>query len=410
MKRKFAKIVPAFLAVSLMVSSFPAFAADDEFEAGPGNPLDPETEARLNDDYLEYDEIEQLVDYYSPTMKTLWTTYNENKDSAKDVAKLKDSILSSAGNLSSSASDMANVAASLENVMTYVSGGPTTYASALYASEYLAIMGDQMALMVDSMSEVSPEMLKVQLIDSGRASLIAGAQSAMIGYQEIVLQRESLESAIELLETVYNSMLTQESIGMATHSSVLSAKQSLDSASAGLITIDIAEQSLRQTLCTLLGWDYDADIIIGDIPEVDFSRIDSMDPYADQATAEENNYTLRYDRMSLETLNGGSPEYQNMLRTIDSAVASIDSGLINLYNDVLQKKSDYDTAVASFELEQANMASADRKMSVQTISRLEYIQEENAYKTAEIAVKNAELALFQSMETYDWAVKGNYSF
>ncbi len=410
MKRKFAKIIPVFLAVSLMASSFLAYGASNADESGPGMPLDPETEARLTDDYLGYDEIEELVDNYSPTMKTLWTTYYDNKDSAKDVVKLKDSILSSAGNLTSSASDMRDVAASLENVMTYVSGGPASYASAVYAGEYLEIMGEQMTLMVDSMSEVSPEMLKVQLIDSGRASLIAGAQSAMIGYHQLLLSKETLENTIELLEAVYNSMQTQESIGMATNASVLSAKQSLDSAKAGLITIDIAEQSLKQTLCELLGWEYDADIVIGDIPEVDFSRIDKMDPNADKAAAEENNYTLIYDRLSFEKMTMGSAEYENMVRTIDSGIASIDAGLVNLYNDVLQKKSDYDTAVASLELEQVSMDAADRKWSVQTISRLEYLQEENAYKTAEINVKNAELALFQSMETYDWAVKGNYSF
>ena len=55
------------------------------------------------------------------------------------------------------------------------------------------------------------------------------------------------------------------------------------------------------------------------------------------------------------------------------------------------------------------MEAAERKLSVGSIGRLEYLQQENAYKTKEIAVRTAELNLFQAMETYDWALKGNLS-
>lgn len=37
------------------------------------------------------------------------------------------------------------------------------------------------------------------------------------------------------------------------------------------------------------------------------------------------------------------------------------------------------------------------------------MQQQNALKTKEIAVKTGDLSLFQAMETYDWAVKGNLS-
>lgn len=46
-------------------------------------------------------------------------------------------------------------------------------------------------------------------------------------------------------------------------------------------------------------------------------------------------------------------------------------------------------------------------MSVGTIGRLEYLQQKNSYAAKETAVKTADLALFQAMETYDQAVEGN---
>ena len=55
------------------------------------------------------------------------------------------------------------------------------------------------------------------------------------------------------------------------------------------------------------------------------------------------------------------------------------------------------------------METADRKWQLGTIGRLEYMQQQNSLKTKEIAVKTGDLSLFQAMETYDWAVKGNLS-
>ena len=83
--------------------------------------------------------------------------------------------------------------------------------------------------------------------------------------------------------------------------------------------------------------------------------------------------------------------------------------LVNLYNDVLQKRNELQTAKAAYELEKTKMETAERKWQLGTIGRLEYMQQQNSLKTKEIAVKTGDLSLFQAMETYDWAVKGNLS-
>ena len=96
-------------------------------------------------------------------------------------------------------------------------------------------------------------------------------------------------------------------------------------------------------------------------------------------------------------------------RNLRQQKEQIASKLTNLYNDVLQKQSELATAKAAYELEQTKMNAASQKLQLGTIGRLEYLQQENSLKNQEIAVKNAELALFQSMETYGWALEGNLS-
>ena len=273
----------------------------------------------------------------------------------------------------------------------------------------IAQQAEQMTLSADSLSAVTPEMLKVKMVDSTRAALVSGAQSAMIGYEQLLLQKESLEDSITLLEEVYKSTQTQASLGLATENAVLTARQNLESAQAGRLALDASEVKLRQSLCTLLGWEYNGNPEIRKVPEADLSRIGAMDPAADKQAAIDNNYTLKYNRLSYEQLTDGSVEQQNMARTIEDQTAAISSSLENLYNQVLQKRNEYQTAVAALELEKTKMEAADRKMSVGTIGRLEYLQQKNSYAAKETAVKTADLALFQAMETYDQAVEGNLS-
>jgi len=407
----FAALAALILAAALAVSlawTVPAYA--EEFVPGPGRPYDDATMARIQDNVLEYEEIGLLVDTYNPTLKNVKDTYSDTKDDYKDVDKLKNQIMEGSGSLADQAGQLSGMAGTFEDLLGYQNMvTPGTYAELVYSSEVLSQQAEQMTLSADSLSAVTPEMLKVKMVDSTRAALVSGAQSAMIGYEQLLLQKESLEDSITLLEEVYKSTQTQASLGLATENAVLTARQNLESAQAGRLAMDASEVKLRQSLCTLLGWEYNGNPEIRKVPEADLSRIGAMDPAADKQAAIDNNYTLKYNRLSYEQLTDGSVEQQNMARTIEDQTAAISSSLENLYNQVLQKRNEYQTAVAALELEKTRMEAADRKMSVGTIGRLEYLQQKNSYAAKETAVKTADLALFQAMETYDQAVEGNLS-
>jgi hypothetical protein len=406
-KRLWGRILPAALALSL--AAIPAAYAD-EFVPGPGQRYDDATLARLRDNVLEYDEIEMLIEEYNTTYKNLKESYVDTRDSGKDVTKMKSQILSGSGALSEQASELAGMAGMFKDALGYQSMvTPASYAELVYSSELLAQRAEQMTLSADTLTELSPEMLKIRMLDTAYAGLVSGAQSAMIGYQQLLLQKDSLADTLTLLEAVYQSSQTQAQAGLATQNDVLTARQNLEAAQAGMLTINVNQEKIRQTLCTMLGWQYNAVPEIRSVPAADLSRIERMNPEADKVTAIENNFTLRYNLLDYEKKTDGSIEQQNLERTLDQQREQIASSLVNLYNDVLQKRNEYQTAIAAYELEKTKMDAAERKLQVGTIGRLEYLQQKNAYVTKEIAVRNAELSLFQSMETYDWALKGNLS-
>ena len=237
MKKRLKRIIPAALALALAVTPLSAHAEEKE-EYGPGREYDDATLAHLEDNVIEYGELEELIDAYNPTLKNLWDTYRDNKDAAKDVAKLKDQIMSGSGQLLDAASQLSNGATQLEGMLGVsipgmaIDTSPATYAGMVYSSLLLEQQAEQMTLSADTLTEVTPEMLKVQVVDTSRAALIAGAQSAMIGYEQLLLQKESLEDSIGLLGDVLRSTEAQASLGLATQKDVLSARQTLDSAEA----------------------------------------------------------------------------------------------------------------------------------------------------------------------------------
>ena len=321
------RVIPAALALALAAAPVNAFAAtkavqatgvadENGFISQPGNEYDDATMKKLADNMLEYDEIGKLVEVYSQTFKTVKETYSDKKDAAKDVVKLKSKLLDSSGELADTASTLkGSLDAAKEMIGKVPAMTPTNYAQLYYCSELMDYQADAIALQGDSLEQVSPEQMHIKLVDSTRAALTAGAQSAMIGYKQLKLNEESLESGLTLLEAVYQSTQNQAANGLATQSQVLSARQQLESTQATKLTLTSSEQKLRQTLCTMLGWKYDAKPEIKDVPAADLTRIDGMNPEKDKQAAQDNNFTIRYNVLDLDNKDAGSVEYQNLQRS-----------------------------------------------------------------------------------------------
>lgn len=411
MKKMIKRVVPAALAMSLAVA--PAASYGSEFQPSPGSPYAPEVMAKLEDNTMEYGEIEMLIDTYNTNLKNLRESYADSKDSMKDIAAVKDTIEDSSDMILDGASQMSNAAAQLENSIGFglpipgLTFAPGTYAELVYNAAVLEYQAEQVLLSADQLTEMSPEMMKIQMIDSPRAMLISGAQSLLIAYENIRVQKAMIVDAVELAEAAVQTTERLASVGMGTVNEVNAAKQGLSTARAGLITLEAAEVNLRQQLCTMLGWAYDADPEIPAIPAVDVSRVDAMNLEADIQSALSSNFTLKYNRLSEDTLTDGSVQMENLHRTIQAEEAEIATSMTKLYHDVLQARSDLYNAQTTQGQEQTNLAAADRKWSLGMISKMEHMQAQNAYTTAEINVRVAELALLQALETYDWAVKGN---
>ena len=66
----------------------------------------------------------------------------------------------------------------------------------------------------------------------------------------------------------------------------------------------------------------------------------------------------------------------------------------------------YDEAALNLEVSQRSMNKASVQYQVGSISRLEYLQAESGFVSAQTGLEVKRLALLQAMENYSWIVKG----
>ena len=96
--------------------------------------------------------------------------------------------------------------------------------------------------------------------------------------------------------------------------------------------------------------------------------------------------------------------------SVEEAEQKMTIKMQELYNDVLKKKAEYEAALTGYESALISKQSADVMRQMSMVGETEYIGLQLQYLQKMSEKEAADIALFQAMETYDWAVKGLASY
>ena len=376
-----------FLTLSL-AAALAGAAPAGALAASPEFARTPEEWERLRDNTLEYEEIPDLIREYNSTVQNNMISYGDYR--GKDANEI--------------AEDYREAAQTLYDSVVWPSEDDTGYAMLYSAAETAQAQARQLEKMADE--NVSDGMIIKWQYDQVEASLSSTAQNLMSQYYQLLENRKTAEAGKELAEASLRSVETQASLGMATENDVLTAREAVKTAEAGVISAESNIQSVKQSLQVMTGWAYNSEPEIAQMPPVDVTRIDAMNPETDLEKALENNYTLLIAKRTLENTSDAANQ-QIQRQTIANTEQQIASGLTDLYSQVLQARNTYDQARSALELEEKNMAAAETKYGLGMISRLEYLQARNAYVESQANFRIQELALQSAMDAYDWALRGN---
>lgn len=269
---------------SLTALALPEEGPNTEYEAAL---------ARLQDNQLEYDELEELVKNYYGPIKSAYDMLTDTGD-MELVAEL----------MYNAADDLKDQADDLEDAIKagQVAGGDMEDA-------VIGIMTNKMTAKAyrksaDSMSrniDLSTRPSRLKSAQRGVNKIVYSLQSAMNGYEQIMANRAVAAKGVEIAETARSIQQTMQAQGLAVDAGVLSAASTLSSSKAQLAALDTQAESIKKSLCSMTGWGAEGNPVIGPVPSADVAAIAEIDVNADKERAVNNNYDL----ISLRTSKGG---------------------------------------------------------------------------------------------------------
>ena len=248
---------------------------------------DAETAARLQDDKLEYDELENLIREYNPEISYAYNQLDfSDDDTASTVRNLKDSI---------EKNDYKDTVKALKEQKKQLEAMPD-FEGKDAALQELKTTIKGLESMLDAPSTTTKATDKQlekarKQIDTGARSALKGTQTLMITYDNLRAQVQTLEKVEELQKEALEAAKLQAGLGMATDTGVLQAQSDLLSSQSQLDNLRNLSNNLRSQLCLLTGWKVDATPEIGTVPAADPSKIDTIDLTADILKAIGNNQT-----------------------------------------------------------------------------------------------------------------------
>ena len=374
-KRAAALTLSALLAAG---SVFPALAVEKPAE------MDDATWARLQDNTLEYDEIENLVLYYNPTYRQVVDTIEVQLEPLKTaVADLKDYVQDQR--------DEARKAKDNDDMISYKIGMATAA-----AIEKQAVKGLETGLRT---AQGATKPTKDQI----RRTMTSVIEGLVITYNQTLASKELVDTSVALAQAAYDSTVAQQSIGMATEADVQSALKSLTSAQNGQKSLEDGLKTLKRNICVQTGWDYNADMEIGAVPTPDLASISAMNPDEDTKKAISYNPTIS----SLRASNGHGDVNRGIKeRSLEDTENKISTKVHDLYTAVLQSKITYDGAASAYESARLTMEGNERKYAMGMLGNLQYLQLKMTYLQQKQAYDTAVLSLNQAINDYNWALYG----
>lgn len=351
---------------------------------------------KFKDNTLEYWELPGLIERYNTDYQNQLQKYYYNPGGSTDLTK--DQMSALAADLRAEADEMERDANDVQYDETVSRDVYKGYKANMHALRAYAQQLEDAAKGKGAGGSSALRGLRI-----ARNEKTKTAREAMRTYETSKDQYDIAVLNQEIAKQNYEAALKKKDLGMMSTEDVLTVEDALNSANGSALQAASSLNSQKQTLITMLGWEYNADPEITKVPEPDLTVIDSFDPKKDEAKAIEMNYTLYDTRMAKASSSGGAVE---KARNIKDQEDSIRSALDLMYQDVKQKQKAYEASETLYGAAKADKAAADRKNALGMMSRQEYLQAESAWLSSEASHTAAKLDLTGVIENYQWALEG----
>lgn len=332
--------------------------------------------AKLNDNIINLDEIDDLINMNNSTVRNNWNNYESNKDKMDvyddylDAYNALDSLASSADS----------------EVQT-----------AMFRAQADAMMMNANNNVVDS----SINFLNFYIVEK---NIVLATKISFINYFKSILNLQKLDYQYKQAERSLNTALNNYNAGNITRVEYLTAKKNVDDLKASvLLASSQLEVTKRNTLINC-GRNAGDTILMNPTPVTDdmFSKIDF---YLDCGTALDTNFQYNVYKRQLENAMNDEMKKQNQIY-VDSAPNFIVTDIEKKFYDLIDAKTAYDNEVDTYDFTVKEYNRAKNSYDAGNISLSDYQLKQFDLDIAKLNRDMAKYDILVAYETYYAAVNG----
>ena len=333
--------------------------------------------AKLNDNTLDYEEVDDLVHLNNATVKSNWNSYENNKDNNEVY------------------SDYLDAADALDSL---ADSATTEVNMAMYRAQ-----ADAMRINADnSLNDSNINFLNYLIVEK---NLALSTKILFIKYEQSLFEEIiALEDSNEAKRALETAKLKLE-LGSGTNVENLTAKKNESDANAATILANLNVKTNLRSLLINCGKSINEDVKIGNFTFPTLLAADVIDLEKDYEKALTNNLQLDIYKRKYE--NANTTEIKNQYQIlIDAAPKYIYSDLEKKYSDILDAKSTILNLEISQELYVEEYNKATSEYTNGNISSKEYETYKYNKNVSEYKLASSYGNLMIALETYNAAVDG----
>ncbi|GEM_PF-364219 len=354
--------------------------------AAPGEvpaPQTPGAPASSSPHRIDYDNLRELLKSGNLSLRQKIDDYNENIRIYEDM---RAALKWEQWDMESKAEDL---------------GDSDSAAAAVYTSN-AAMLKQSASQLYKRIDQMTGER-SMRTIEKAADAATMTAQAMMNSYNQMAGNARARAKSAEAAEAALRAAEARYSVGLATQADVESARKRMNQAQNASNSMAEQAAGLKAKLLLLLGMEPDADVEIGAVPAPDLAAIGAIDLEADRQRAMGNNSTVLSERHARAVGSSAKDRREKRVEEAEGeAVVTVDA----LYQTLMEKKTAYEGACASWESAKLIYASLERRQQAGLLTNTEYLEGEAAYLEKQAAYETASMGLRQAYENYCWEIKG----
>ena len=342
--------------------------------------------AKLRDNTVEWDELQDLVHEYNPTVSKLWINFQQEDKN---------------GAYSSSYDDVLDLIE--ENYQDSLkSAGDSQIMEELAELQYKTSNTESS---VDSSAQSTDREAAKLSCEKSEKSVTETIRTSIISLYKAELQKQQSELSRDNLKSAYERSERQQAAGKGTEADTLSAKQSLQEAELTLQKSSDSMDKQRQLILVNLGYKYNDDVTLPEVPTISSDTVNAIDLSADTQKALQNNYSILINERKLAVSTAESSR-SSLTETIANEKENVRSDMQSRYNTLKQSLNSLSQETLSAKNAADTLTRTQRAYQSGNASKTELENAEYQSKTTELSKQSAQYQLAADYYSYLAGVEG----